>query len=303
VSTALNPSFTTPSQHFARQRIESRINLPRLFAAIDADPGIVGAGVVYIDSDFNVITLREFQPICSKAVKRVILREAKRHTTPEQFISQVHNDGRESRVLQEALNAGLACTGAVLSWVVMLSGTIAVPFTGGASTVVTIIGYSAATASGLQCIAGVGRTAVSAYDQQAVDELDSNDWYQAVSLILDGLSLAGVAASAVTTTRLLLLVKANTGRPLRAALQGLTRQERKRLTSELLALKDPKLTPRLMKLRQAAKTLEKRYTPAQFKHATITQIRDSISASLGLIGSSLSGNINVAVGLYEEEGE
>ncbi len=51
------------SQFMARQRIESQINLPRLFAAIDADPAIVGAGVVYIDADFNVVTLREFQPI------------------------------------------------------------------------------------------------------------------------------------------------------------------------------------------------------------------------------------------------
>ncbi|UVL59075.1 hypothetical protein LOY22_16800 [Pseudomonas sp. B21-035] len=38
----------SPSQYFARQRIESLVNVPRLFAAIDADPGIVGAGVVYI---------------------------------------------------------------------------------------------------------------------------------------------------------------------------------------------------------------------------------------------------------------
>ncbi len=29
-------------QFMARQRIESQINLPRLFAAIDADPDIVG---------------------------------------------------------------------------------------------------------------------------------------------------------------------------------------------------------------------------------------------------------------------
>lgn len=65
------------SQFMARKRIESQINLPRLFAAIDADPGIAGAGVVYIDSEYNVVTLREFKPICSIAPKRIILREAK----------------------------------------------------------------------------------------------------------------------------------------------------------------------------------------------------------------------------------
>ena len=53
----------SPSQFMARQRIESQINLPRLFAAIDADPGFVDAGVVYIDAEFNVVTLREFKPI------------------------------------------------------------------------------------------------------------------------------------------------------------------------------------------------------------------------------------------------
>lgn len=31
----------SPSQFMARQRIGSQINLPRLFAAIDADPSIV----------------------------------------------------------------------------------------------------------------------------------------------------------------------------------------------------------------------------------------------------------------------
>src|SRR3546814_19485464 len=76
------------SQFMARQRIESQINLPRLFAAIDADPSIVGAGVVYIDAEFNVVTLREFKPICSIAPKRVILREAKRYRSEERRVGK-----------------------------------------------------------------------------------------------------------------------------------------------------------------------------------------------------------------------
>ncbi len=76
------------SQFMARQRIESQINLPRLFAAIDADPGIVGAGVVYIDADFNVITLREFKPICSIKPKRIILREARSTSRPHSLWSR-----------------------------------------------------------------------------------------------------------------------------------------------------------------------------------------------------------------------
>lgn len=87
------------SQFMARQRIESQINLPRLFASIDADPAIVGAGVVYIDADFNVVTLREFKPICSIKPKRIILREAQKYITPAQFADQVTNNPRESRLV------------------------------------------------------------------------------------------------------------------------------------------------------------------------------------------------------------
>ncbi len=77
------------SQFMARQRIESQINLPRLFAAIDADPGIVGAGVVYIDADFNVITLREFKPICSiKPRAHHLARGAEVHLRPHSLWSR-----------------------------------------------------------------------------------------------------------------------------------------------------------------------------------------------------------------------
>lgn len=35
-----------------RQRLTSLLNLPKLYRTIDADPGIVGAGVVHIGSDY-----------------------------------------------------------------------------------------------------------------------------------------------------------------------------------------------------------------------------------------------------------
>jgi len=38
-------------------------------------------GVVYIDADFNVITLREFKPIRSIKPKRIILCEAQKYIT------------------------------------------------------------------------------------------------------------------------------------------------------------------------------------------------------------------------------
>lgn len=78
-----------PSAHRNdRQHIEAGIDLQRLFHAIDSDPAIVGAGVVYIDSEFHVTVLRQFLPICSLSSKKVILREAPKRVAPQYSLSE-----------------------------------------------------------------------------------------------------------------------------------------------------------------------------------------------------------------------
>jgi hypothetical protein len=289
------------SQFMARQRIESQINLPRLFAAIDADPGIVGAGVVYIDADFNVITLREFKPICSIKPKRIILREAKKYVSPAQFAQQVQDNPRESRLVGEAINTTLSCTGAVIGWVVVLSGTVAIPFSAGASTVVAALGYTAAAASSVQCFASGYRTVNEIRNPARNDQLDSEEWYQYTMIVLDAASLVGVGASALTTVKLVRLNRVTTGKSVREVLKGLSRQERAKLTKELLSINDPRLTSKMIKLKQLSGELPKRFAPTEVKHATVTQIKDALGAAVGFTGSAISGNVRtVAVGLYEE---
>lgn len=291
------------SRFMARQRIESQINLPRLFAAIDADPGIVGAGVVYIDADFNVVTLREFQPICSIAPKRLILREAQKYIAPAQFAQQVQDNPRESRLVGEAVNTTLSCAGAVIGWLVVLSGSVAIPFSAGASSVVVALGYTAATASSLQCFASGYRTVNEIRNPARNDQLDSEEWYQYTMIALDAASLVGVGASSLTTLKLVRLNKASTGKSVREVLRGLNRQERAKLTKELLSINDPRLTSKMIKLKQLAGELPKRFTPTEIKHATVTQIKDALGAAIGITGSAVSGNIRtIAVGLYEESG-
>lgn len=287
-----------PSQFLARQRIESQINLTRLFAAIDADPAIVGAGVVYIDADFNVVTLREFSPICSILPKRIIFREAKKYIAPAQFAQEVTNNPRESRLLKEAVGATLSCTGAVLGWIVVFSGTVAVPFTAGASVVIAGMGIAAATASSAQCYVGGMRTFNEIENPAANDAMDNEQWYQHLIPVLDAVSLLGVGTSGLTTFKFLKMRKAATGRSWYETSKSLSRQQRKALTDELLLLKHPQLTSKLLKLKQQSGGLPKRFTPTQIQHATRTQIQDALGAAIGFIGSGTVQSI--AVGLYEE---
>ena len=294
-----------PKAHLTtRERVESSIDLRRLFAVIDADPAIVGAGVVYLDAQLRPVTLREFQPICSVLPKRVILREMPTSMARLDFVRRLEQEPRESRLVVEAINASLSCGAAVVGWIVVLSGSVALPFTAGVSSVVVVAGVSAALASSAQCLIGAVRTYNEKFSPADNDHMDDSDWYNAVSPVLDGVSLIGIGSGALTTVRLLKANKKTLGKSWYEILRGLSRQERKKLTNELLTLKDPSLTAKLLKLRQRAGALPKSYSAHQLRHATLTQLKDVLGGVLGLTGSYQNGHIGnaatIAVGLYEE---
>lgn len=291
-----------PSAHRnTRQRIEGSIDLRRLFSAIDADPALIGAGVVYIDEDLNVLTLREFQAVCSVQVKKVVLREAPRAVGPVEFKRMLEHEPRESRLVAQALKTGATCAGAILRWIVVSSGVAFMPFTAGASVVITFIGQAAPAASITQCVAGLGRTGVEAFVPQYLDKLDNEVWYQAVEAALDTIALLGVATSVLTTIRTVNTATKATGKPLRKVLKGLNRQERAKLNDELLRLQDPRLTPKILKVKQANRTLPKRISATEMQLATTHHIREALAAAVGFASSSMPGNIKaLAIGIYEE---
>ncbi|SDR31300.1 hypothetical protein SAMN04490186_5002 [Pseudomonas grimontii] len=301
MTTALfNDGF--PSAHrTTRQRIESSIDLRRLFFAIDSDPVLIGAGVVYIDENFNVVTLREFQAICSVRPIKVVLREAPRSVGAVEFKRMLEHEPRESKLVAEALGTAVTCGGAVLSWIVVTSGVMLMPFTAGTSVVITFIGQAALAASITQCIVGLGRTSVEAFAPQYLDQLDNEAWYQAVDATLDAIASLGVATSAWTTIKTVNTATKVTGKPLRQVLKGLNRQERAKLNDELLRLQDPRLTLKLLKVKQANRVLPKRISATEMQLATVNHIRDALAATLGFASSSMPGNIKtLAIGIYEE---
>ena len=299
-SSVLKDGF--PSAHLTtRQWVESSIDLRKLFAAIDGDPAIVGAGVVYLDAQLRVIVLREFQPICSVVPKKVILREAPSYVGRVEFARRLVNEPREADVTFEAVNAGFACGSAVISWFVILGGAALSPFTFGATGVVAAIGYSSAIASSVQCVIGARRTYNEMTDPARNDALDSEQWYQAVTAGLDTVSLLGAGNTAMSTVRFVSMLKKTTGRNTHQVLKGLNRQERSKLTRELLSINHPEISRKMIRLRQAAGELPKRYTVAEIKRGTIVQVVDALGAISSIAGSVRSGNMRtIAVGLYEE---
>lgn len=134
-------------QTFGQQHLQSRLDISldkqRLFSAIDADPALSGAGVVYVDSRLNVITLREFEPACRIKPIKVVIREPLQALSDQQFIA-TSKDPRESKMVMEAISTGLACAGMAFSIIAIFTSAAAVPVTGGTSSAMTYVAYTAA---------------------------------------------------------------------------------------------------------------------------------------------------------------
>ena len=145
------------------------------------------------------------------------------------------------------------------------------------------------------------RTGVEAFAPQYLDQLDNDAWYQAVEATLDTIALLGVATSVLTTIRTVNTATKATGKPLRKVLKGLNRQERAKLNDELLRLQDPRLTPKILKVKQANRTLPKRISATEMQLATAHHKREALAAAVGFASSSMPGNIKaLAIGIYEE---
>ncbi|MEX0730699.1 MAG: hypothetical protein WED00_09855 [Aquisalimonadaceae bacterium] len=284
-----------------RARLETTLDLPHLYQTIDSDPNLTGAGVVYMDGKFNVVELRKFEPLCRMTPIKVIIRESPESVSPQQFASDLQEDKLDSHIVAEALGATLACTGAVLSWLVVSSGTIAIPFSGGASAAVTVIGISAASASTIQCVNSVGRIAAEFIDPNINDHLDNQTWYTNTAKALDFVSLTGAGTSALTTVRMVKMTKAASSRSMIDILRGLTRAERTRLTKELIRIQNPRISNSMLKAVQRGGRVPKRLTAPQVRRATITQVRDALSSAFAFAGSTTSGTVSsFGIGVYEE---
>jgi hypothetical protein len=260
--------------------------------------------VVHIGSDYQVTVLREFVPLCSIRPKRVILREvAGPMMTADEYAQWIANLPRESQLWREAAGMTLACGGAVIGIIVAKAGIASAPLSAGSSLAVTYIAYTAAAASALQCGNGVWRTYKELSDPAENDYYDSLGWYQAMTVALDGISLVGAGSTTFVTIKTVMAIKNTSGRNLTDILRHMSRQERAKLTNEVLRLQNPRHPREMIRLKQLAGTLPKRFSNVQLRQDLLIQLADQVGSALTVTGSGLSGNINsVVIGLYEEFG-
>ncbi|MFC4258105.1 NAD synthetase [Marinobacter lacisalsi] len=282
------PSRETYAQKQLKARLTYTLDQQKLFKAIDGDPALTGAGVVFIDEWGTSVTLRDFERICLFKPTRVILREPPSRLSPAEYVAEVKDNPRESRLVAEAAGAALSCGAAVLGWFVVFTSGAAIPFSGGGSTVFSVMAYGAATASSVQCGNSLMRTRNEVQAPHLNDELDSEEWYQHATLALDVISIGGASAAGLMTIRGIKLLRAE-GITTRQALDGLNRQQRRRLSREIARSNAPGVSNKTLKMMERAGKIERRYSNDAIKTTTLRQIKDSIGAGLSFTGSATGG--------------
>lgn len=282
------------------RRLHAELDLPKLFKQVDKLHEFSGARIVYIDHEFTSVLLREFQPTCRKNPITLVLREPPRQLTMPEYAASLRQNKRDSEIVGEMVGSSLSCGAAVLSWIVVIGAFGAIPLSGGASTAVTYLGYAAAAASTAQCFNGLARTALELGNPELKDWLDSQAWYTNAALAVDALSLAGIGASGVVLAKTLKVTRAASSKSTVDILRGLSRAERKRLTTEIIKLNHPGVSSKVMKTLIGAGKYPKRYAHGQISEALALKVKEAIGASFSFAGSASSGAArSLAVGLHE----
>lgn len=225
-----------------------------LLGKIDRISGLTNTRVLYFDGA-HMIEVRPHPPICQKNYLTVVIRPIKQQektniTNPSREVQK-----RDSRFWSELLSTSLSCGAAALSWVAVGGSGAAVPISGGASSVITVLSYTAATASTAQCINSGYRlfNESSLGNPETNVRLDSQDWYVHTMTALDTVSVLGATAAAGATLKMTLQLS-KSGTPVKEVLKGLSRQQRKSLTADIIRAQNPGISNKALKALVAAGT-------------------------------------------------
>ena len=260
MATSLLSYFNETDSDQLKQQLLSQPNIQKLFTKLDADHVLVGAGVVYITKNLNVIRLREFQAVCRIRPIHVVIHEIPEGERSDIYATKLVQNSRESKLVGESVGTVLSCGAAVLGWLVVIGGGVAAPISGGTSTTVSVLAWGAAVASSLQCANGFIRTGSELGSGEINDYLDSQEWYQTAITSLDIISLAGAGSASLASFKAYQAVRSVSSRSLLDILKGMSRSERKRMTEEIIRINHPGVSNKKLKQMIQGGVYPKRYS-------------------------------------------
>jgi len=272
-------------------KIPKDLDIDKFIRSIDENVELKGLRVVFFDGQ-QMEVLREGPPVCDPDLMTIVIRIQMEQPT---LHSAEAAQGRDGRFYSELLGGVLNCSAAAIGWAVVGSSSAAAPVTGGSSTFIAVLAWSATAASSVQC----GNSAYRLYNEVANPKgnewIDSQEWYTTTETVLDVLSVLGAAASAGATIKMAIALRRSTGKTMLAVLKGLTRSQRKLLAEEIIRAENPGISNSSLKMMVSAGTYPKRFTNLQISTAVRHQLKDALGAAISFTGSASSGAVKKLV--------
>ena len=274
-------------------------NPQKFLSTLDQNAELRGMRVVFYDGA-KLRVLREGPPLCEAGQRSIVIKPDIGEIT---LHSEQAAQSRESHLYLELVSGAFGCTGAVVGWMVVLGRAGAAPVTGGASAFVVRLAWVGAVSGSVQCANSAVRIYGELFDEDLLNVLDSDFWYTNIMRALDAISLVGAGAGAYGTLRMVLALRASTGRGMLEVLKGLSRQQRKRLAEEVVRLENPGISNGALKALVRAGEFPKRFTQLGVNQAIRNQLKDALNAALGLASSATGGLVREAGGYIASSSE
>jgi len=177
---------------------------------------------------------------------------------------------------------------------------LSAPITAGSSAMLLFVTTPIASASALQCGLSLGRVSNSMFAPENNQNLDSSEWFNKTSTVLDAIALLDAARGAGEVSRLAIQLRKSSGRPFIDILKSMTRAERKQLAEEIGRYTTHASTRKqflsMVRSGKLAKVIAQQTVNAMLREKLLT----AASSALALGGSALPKNISTTSGLVNE---
>jgi len=153
-----------------------------LFEEIDRVPTFRGVGVAFVGEGQCRLLRKQAMP---EGLRTWIVLQEEEEEVRVAWPSQPAPPPRERHIGRELANMGVSCVSAGLAGVAEFGTVGAAPVTGGASLVASVLTWTTLVTSTLQCANGSWRLFNEIFNPEMNDALDSSEWYQFASDVID----------------------------------------------------------------------------------------------------------------------
>ncbi|VYU80575.1 hypothetical protein [Metakosakonia massiliensis] len=286
---------TLPSYDFARQMgqlYNNDIDFKAFADRLDCQRDLYGVGIIYAEGKQRWL-VRPSRRIGSDltSVSHVVVTKVESTTRQPAEKAMLETVSAPSLATEIGTTA-LSCGAMVVTLLMTIGAGMTVPFTAGGTGIFVGISAAGTVATGAQCFIGAARLyAIHEGHGSDVVWLDSQDWYIATTTALDVISMAAAGTALAKTLKIYKTMRGATQLKAIDWLKSLPREERKRITEDIIRARNPGISNAGVKAAIRSGSYPKRFPSEDLQRTLQRALIDAAVNASAFAGSAAGGTI------------